>query len=396
LSVYKEYKDTADYSAWKASTVAALRAHGLALLVAHPPYQPDPNDPFAVEDWWSKQAFGYMMLDQRVLTTTGRRIVQSYRWTGDAQSVFRDLELEAHSSTQAALSASDLLSKMTTLRYDGRSSKTAITFITEFEAMIDRYNEQQSDNHMILTTLFRKTLLQNAVADISMLLDVSNQDKQAMARGAPSLDWHEYLHLIKSAASMYDRRKLGRHSRGSVNQVDVVSDRTDDDIATEITEYFVNEMRRRMPGSSMNKATWESLSKEGRSVWDTLSDGDKKKILQYAVDRAEKPVIQANQHETSTPDGTETPAPDESTASTPTTVEINNLVTNARKEAHPGDARRMMGAKTKPQKNRKADVRFASFQESDGDGYQSDDDDMVDGYWDPQLDDDAEDFHRGD
>jgi hypothetical protein len=49
--------------------------------------------------------------------------------------------------------------------------------------------------------------------------------------------------------------------------------------------------------------TWESLSKECRSVWDMLSDGDKKKILQYVVDRAEKPVIQANQHETSTPDG---------------------------------------------------------------------------------------------
>jgi hypothetical protein len=33
---------------------------------------------------------------------------------------------------------------------------------------------------------------------------------------------------------------------------------------------------------------------------------------------------------------------------------------------------------------------------ADGDGYQSDDDNMVDGYWDPQLDEDAEDFHRGD
>jgi hypothetical protein len=98
-----------------------------------------------------------------------------------------------------------------------------------------------------------------------------------MAWGAPSLNWHEYLHLIKSAASMYDRRKLGRHSHGSVNQLDVVSERTDTNIATEITEYFVNEMRRRVPGSSMNKATWESLSKEGRTVWDTLSDGDKRR-----------------------------------------------------------------------------------------------------------------------
>jgi hypothetical protein len=147
----------------------------------------------------------------------------------------------------------------------------------------------------------------------------------------------------------------------------------------------------------MNKATWESLSKEGRTVWDTLSDGDKKKILQYAIDHADKPVLQTNQHETSTPNGTEAPTPNDSTTQVPTTAEINNLASyQCCQEAHPGDARRMMGGKPKPTKNRKANICFASFQESDGDGYQSEDDDMVDGYWDPQLDDDDEDFHRGD
>ena len=47
----------------------------------------------------------------------------------------------------------------------------------------------------------------------------------------------------------------------------------------------------------MNKATWESISKEGRTVWDTLSDGDKRKILQYAHGRTERTGLQANQHD---------------------------------------------------------------------------------------------------
>jgi hypothetical protein len=115
-----------------------------------------------------------------------------------------------------------------------------------------------------------------------------------------------------------------------------------------------------------------------------------------AINHADKPILQANQHETSTPDGAEAPTSDDPTTQIPTTAEISNLVTNARQEAHPGDAHRMMGGKPKPKKNRKADVRFASFQESNGDGYQSDDDNMVDGYWDPQLDDDREDFQWGD
>jgi hypothetical protein len=50
-------------------------------------YRPDENDPFAMEDWRSKQAFGYMMLDHRVLTTTGRRIVQTHRFTGEAGNI---------------------------------------------------------------------------------------------------------------------------------------------------------------------------------------------------------------------------------------------------------------------------------------------------------------------
>ena len=372
-------------------------------MLVDPHFRPNYSDPLDYEDWFAKQAFGYMMLDQRVLTNTGRRIVQKYRYSGDAQSVFRELALEAQTSTQAALSASDILGKMTSIRYDGRSSKTAITFITDFEAMIDRYNEQQTDDDMRLTGLFMKTLLQNAVSEISMLLDVSNQDKQAMARGANALSFSEYLHLLKSAAALYDRRKLGRPSRGSIHHMEGTPTSDDQDVTDEITTFLVNEMRRRVPGSTMNKTTWESLSKEGRSVWDTLSDGDKRKILQYAHSRAERPTLQANQHDT-TPadevdnsnandDATNTPA---NTETVPTTAEINNVVTKARSEAHPGDPRRMMGTTgSTPKKNRKADVKFVNWEISDGDGYQSSDDDLVDGYWESDHEDD-QDFHRGD
>ena len=53
-----------------------------------------------------------------------------------------------------------------------------------------------------------------------------------------------------------------------------------------------------MPGASMNKETWGSLSPEGQATWDALGDGDKKKILQYAHKRAAQGTRDANQHVT--------------------------------------------------------------------------------------------------
>ena len=399
LSVYKDYADIAEYSPWHASTVAALRAHGLGDLL-NPYYHPDPNDAHAMSDWDNKNAFAFMMLDQRVLTNTGKRIVQSHRQTGNAQAVFRDLADEARTSTHAALSASDILGRLTSIRYDSRGSKTAMTFITDFETMIDRYNELQTAADMTLTGLLTKTLLQNAVADVNMLLDVSNQEKQAMARGAQAFSYTAYLQLLKSAATLYDRRKIGRSSR-YVNNGEIEPARDDQDIADEITAYLVNEMGRRTPGSTMNKATWDSLSKEGRTVWDTLSDGDKRHILQYAHTRAERPALQANQHsgtttiDTTEPDGvSEDVADDKPVTEEAITAEINNAVGRARSEAHPGDTRRMMGGPPKKRVPLKGKVKFANWEPTDGDGYGSSDDEIVDGYW--NSDSDSQDFHRGD
>ena len=345
-----------------------------------------------------------MMLDRMVLTHSGRRIVQSHRYSGDAQRVFRELDAEAMTSTQATLTGTDLLSRLTSVKYDGRGNKTSIAFITDFEGMLDRYNDQQPMEASRLNPLFAKVLLQNAVADVSMLLDVANQENQAVARGAPTFDFHQYLALLKSAAAHYDRRKFGGSRRDrSAHHTDITPNQDDKDISNEITDYLVHEIRRRMPGSTMNKATWDSLSKEGRTVWDTLSDGDKKKILQYAQDRAARPDIQANQHESNVnpdiPSVDDPPSPDAlPTNDAPTSVDINNVIARARNDAHPGDARCMLGDTPKG-RARKSDTRHVKFTSweppDDGDGYNSDDvDDIIEGYWD-SSDDDDQDFHPG-
>jgi hypothetical protein len=70
-------------------------------------------------------------------------------------------------------------------------------------------------------------------------------------------------------------------------------------------------------------------------------------------------------------------------------TEIKDVIKQARKEAHPGDTRRLMG------KKKTAQVKFATIVEKgDDSSYDSEAlDALIEEYWD---DTDATDFHRGD
>jgi hypothetical protein len=404
VNAYPEYLNTSDYPTWIERVVALLRAHRMPELL-NPNHRPNAADPDDVEDWAGKQSFAYVMLMEKVKTPTGKRIVQLHRDHGDAQRVFAELAAEAQTSTQAVLSNRALLTQITAQRYDGRSSKTAVTFITEFECTVDRFNEQQSDPNMRLSAPMMKTLLEAAVSQVPMLLDVSNREQENIVRGVPPFNYVEYLQLVKSAASLYDQKKVGYRS---VNMT-TTEPTTDLEITNEITEFCVNQMKRRMPGSSMDKETWNALSEGGKKTWDALPDTDKLKVLQYAKKRAEKAKVDVNQHsteahETLQEELTDLPEPEGTTEEPPlTTAEIHNAIAKARSEAHPGDARRMMGGEP-IQRKEKTQVKFASWNVGTTAGDDSDDegedladlDEMLEQYWQDDDSDGEGDFHRGD
>ena len=70
----------------------------------------------------------------------------------------------------------------------------------------------------------------------------------------------------------------------------------------EIQETEIHMTRTKLPGASMNKDTWNSLRKSEQEIWDKLQDSTKKKILQYAIERAQKKSSTANVNQTSISD----------------------------------------------------------------------------------------------
>jgi hypothetical protein len=336
-----------------------MRAQGLGDLL-DPSYGPSPGEE---EEFYAKQAFAYMMLKKKVFTPTGEQIVADHKATFDAQAVLYALAEEAVSSTSAVLSSRALLHKLVSSRFDPRSPRAnAVKYIATFQRLVTVYNEQQPTRALELNDELKKSFLQAGMSTVSILRAVGDREQDSIIRGGPPLTYAQYLVLLKNQATLYDEQSSGRRTANthewSVNAAESTETMSDNDVAREINEFMVNAMQRRGTGASMNKDTWESLSPEGKATWDKMDSGDKRKVLQYAKQRSEKTSVSVNLHEAATM-GDLTAQEDESVPEV-TEAEVNNAVTKARKESHPGDARRVMGSNNSSTK-KTTNVNHADF-----------------------------------
>jgi hypothetical protein len=138
----------------------------------------------------------------------------------------------------------------------------------------------------------------------------------------------------------------------------------------------------------MNKETWTSLSKETQEIWDKIGKEDKAKLLNYGMDRAErarkanvheledKKEIKVNNHELSEPDAASEEKVEDAPPENPT-INVNNVLTGVRSEAHPGDPRRMLGS-SKPSTKSSLEAMYhrlgTSYDSEESDSSSSDED----------------------
>jgi hypothetical protein len=152
----------------------------------NPNYQPTPDDE---AEFFTKQAFMYMMLKKKVLIPTGEQILNDYKASYDAQAVLAVLAEEALTSTSAVLSSRALLNKIVSLRFDPRNARiNAIQFIADFQKKVSVYNEQQPSEAMMLNDEIKKSLLQASMSNISILRAVGEHEQDSVIRGSPALN----------------------------------------------------------------------------------------------------------------------------------------------------------------------------------------------------------------
>jgi hypothetical protein len=149
------------------------------------------------------------------------------------------------------------------------------------------YNSQQRIPELYINDHMRQLYLQNAVSQVKALRDVNDRETDQLVMGCPGFSYDEYLIAVKSAATNIDEHRSTKSTR-DINML--MNDPPNDEAA--ILEYAINKVKRRYRdlgqlAAQMNRETWKSLSPGAQTTWDTLTQEDKAKILDYATKRGE-------------------------------------------------------------------------------------------------------------
>jgi len=144
-------------------------------------------------------------------TDYGKGLIRKYEGSNDAQNLFLELEQRALSSTSAIITASELLSYVTTATL-GRNTwnGTTTSFVLHWEEQVRLY-ERYVDVHSQFSPEMKRTLLQNAVNGIADLRQVKLNADQLLQANGQTVTYDKYRDLLLNACARYD---ADWHSRG--------------------------------------------------------------------------------------------------------------------------------------------------------------------------------------
>ena len=249
-----------------------------------------------------------------------------------------------------------MLTEIVTTRYDSRTwQKTTLDFVIAYNQLIETYNVQQARPDMVINDAMRRTYMQEALRSEKAFNAVADREQDRMTMGGRPLTYLEYYTLVKSVASQMDAHKKTRNRTLRDTNVHAIKDEEfDDDEHIDTIEANFTKSGDNVAGSRMKLTTWKSLSDETKAIWDTIDPKEKAKILAETrgdaktprrsvklVDQDRPGDMEANVHEIQEEDIVE----DEERA----VLQANTVLSEARRDAHPGDPRRMMGS-DKPSK----------------------------------------------
>ena len=253
-------------------------------------------------------------------------------------------------STYAVITTADMMKEITTTLFDVKTwDKTVLEWILGFDKLMAEYNKLQRIPTMRLNDTMKRSYMQQALRDSKGFQDISDREHERMVTGDDPYTYPQYLTLPKSKAARLNAAKKTRKTR-EIKTHDV-GKHSDDDHGSADREINVAKTGDNVPGSRMPLTAWKSLSDETQSIWDQIDPTEKAKILAAARDETKKlkrrvnftdqttteDTIEANTHSMKSTDD------DSSDSEDRPSIRVNTALSTARKEAHPGDPRRMMG-----------------------------------------------------
>ena len=208
IGQFPSLKDDNTWDNWNRSTVAQARAQDI-IEVLDPTYIPSTADDIQLFE--EKQKFMYAVFEKTLLTDKGKALVRQNQQSFNAQQIYKELSAYAMQSTKATMTASSLLSYITSTNLgDGKWKGSTHAFILHWQDQIQKYhnlNPQQA-----LSSDLQCTLLQNAVYPIAELWQVKLQAAQFKTQTGKDLSYNKHCSLLVSAAQQYDSQNAGKTS----------------------------------------------------------------------------------------------------------------------------------------------------------------------------------------
>ncbi|MGL4351678.1 MAG: hypothetical protein ACRCT2_14160, partial [Plesiomonas shigelloides] len=278
-SLFPVYKEEKDWDDWQRRTRTQATAQGVENVLNMSYIPVVPQD---IELFKEQQKYMMAVFTTCVQTDYGKTLVRKFEGTHDAQMLFIELERHAKTSTSAILTATELLSYITTATLGKNTwNGTTTAFVLHWEEQVRLY-ERYAPPTSHLGTELKRTLLQNAVHGITDLRQVKlNADQLAQAHNT-GLDYQQYRDLLLGACARYDAHwesrgtpRVAPSTRRTVYMTDVASPADDvPGFGFDTPVSTVAAFRARMTG-----AQWHKLDGESQRIWDSLSDAAKEIIL---------------------------------------------------------------------------------------------------------------------
>ena len=253
---YMELKDDKHFNTWNRGFVATAYMHHTDHILDE---NYKPATPTEIGLFREMQIFMYAVFEEKLKTDKGKSLVSEYESTRDAQSIYRELMKHAKSSTAAQLSGDTLLKYITSARYPGNWRGTSYAFVLHWKEQVTHYEKLEVES---VPPKQKLRMLQNTIGDVADLASVKQQSDQVVARGGAALGFEEYLELLLSACSTYD--KMHATPRSGQRNVYAASIEQDDDfydaqdglifgVDTDVTDIIACATDMRLQGNPSNR-----------------------------------------------------------------------------------------------------------------------------------------------
>ena len=208
------------------------------------------------------------MLNEKIMTTTGRDLLLKHSRTRDGRMVLYDLDHNARTSTASYIRSRDLHTRLVTLRLDSSWAHPLADFFSLFTRLLYEYNEPAPTPAARITSDTARILLERAIEPCKPLNELRHCKLMHIAQGGAPLDSIGFLSLGRSTAESVDRRRPSRtpgatSGRRRANATEISgTTNTPIDSADSLQINAVG----RVPGSTMNKDVWNSLSDSAKTT----------------------------------------------------------------------------------------------------------------------------------